>query len=72
MKRKEILGAVRLLLDEMEKEIDIAIAYDDYEAKARLDDSLPPHWSAGITEKRPSKIKRQGVTIRQLIKLLYE
>ena len=56
----------------MEKEIDIAIAYDDYEAKARLDDSLPPHWSAGITEKRPSKIKRQGVTIRQLIKLLYE
>lgn len=32
MKQKEILAAVRLLLDEMEKEIDNAIAFDDYEA----------------------------------------
>lgn len=72
MKRKEILAAIRLLIDEMEKEIDIAIAFDDYEARRRLDDTLPPRYAVGIQEKRPAKIKRQGVTIRQLIKLLYE
>lgn len=41
MKQKEILAAVRLLLDEMEKEIDNAIAYDDYEAKRRFDETMP-------------------------------
>lgn len=72
MKRKEILRAVRLLLDELEKEIDNAIAYDDYWAKAMLGEIMPPMHELGIEEKHPSRIKRQGVTIRQLIKLLYE
>lgn len=72
MKQKEILAAVRLLLDEMEKEIDNAIAFDDYEAKRRFDETMPAPYEVGIPEKHPSRIKCQGVTIRQLIKLLYE